>query len=477
VRPPGGYHPAALAAHPGPAANPGRPTHPGPAGRPGGVGVPGPEQSPWTALPSGLAPLLRPRAGKLAHAIVREIQRRIPEYSRPLEGDFGQVITDGVEQAVLHFIDQIADPSAPQDERAEIYRKLGRIEVHEARGVEPLQAAFRLGARVAWRYLTEASQQLRFSVPIIGLLGEALFAHIDELTTLSMEGYAAAQARAAGGMERRRRRLLELILSEPPVVPGAIRDAAESVGWPVPDWVCMVALHHRDGEDRPLALELDGTVLVDLESDEPCLLMPCDPAPAADPDGLPPVLDEVGGTRPGHPDSAPDALTGELLRVVELEKALDGWKAAIGPPVRLADAARSLTWARRTLALADRGLIDPAPVISCSRNLSTLWLLADQPLVEQLAAQTLRPFGDLTAKQRARLRETLLAWLKTRDSAPTLAATLGVHPQTIRYRMHQLERLFGGSLVEPDSRFDLEVALRAWHLLEPDNLDRLLDPA
>uniref|UniRef100_UPI00373FE05C helix-turn-helix domain-containing protein n=1 Tax=Streptomyces rimosus TaxID=1927 RepID=UPI00373FE05C len=34
-----------------------------------------------------------------------------------------------------------------------------------------------------------------------------------------------------------------------------------------------------------------------------------------------------------------------------------------------------------------------------------------------------------------RLAETLLAWLETRGSAPEVAARLGVHLQTVRYRL------------------------------------------
>jgi DNA-binding PucR family transcriptional regulator len=36
-----------------------------------------------------------------------------------------------------------------------------------------------------------------------------------------------------------------------------------------------------------------------------------------------------------------------------------------------------------------------------------------------------------------------------------------VHPQTVRYRMRQLRDLFGERLEDPDSRFELALALRA----------------
>jgi len=36
-----------------------------------------------------------------------------------------------------------------------------------------------------------------------------------------------------------------------------------------------------------------------------------------------------------------------------------------------------------------------------------------------------------------------------------------VHPQTVRYRMRQLQATFGESLKDPAARFEMELALRA----------------
>jgi DNA-binding PucR family transcriptional regulator len=46
-----------------------------------------------------------------------------------------------------------------------------------------------------------------------------------------------------------------------------------------------------------------------------------------------------------------------------------------------------------------------------------------------------------------------------------VARRLGVHPQTVRYRLRQLEELFGDALNAPDARFELELALRGRALL------------
>ena len=64
-------------------------------------------------------------------------------------------------------------------------------------------------------------------------------------------------------------------------------------------------------------------------------------------------------------------------------------------------------------------------------------------------------------------QETLLAWLQSGGNAREVARRLHIHPQTARYRLRQLQLLFGDALHEPDARFELEIALRAERLLGP----------
>jgi hypothetical protein len=382
----------------------------------------------WSTLPRDLAGLFRPRAAEVANAVLHEIRRSIPEYARLLDGPFGPVVTGGIEEAIAQFIERLADPSAPREDRAKLFRHLGRLEVAQGRSVDTLQSAYRIGARVAWRRIAEFGQSVNLPVVTICQLAEAVFDFIDEISVLSLEGYASAQARAAGALERRRRRLLELILSEPPAAPQTLAELAASAAWALPERVVVVALERRNDEfELP---SFDEGVLEDLETTEACLLM--------------------------------DAQSQHLLG---LHEQLPGWRVVVGPEARLSEARTSLRLARRALTLAQRGLIEDAPVIWSRNHLSTLWLLTDEFLARELAERTLSPLANLTVKQRARLGETLLAWLETSGSAPEIAGRLKIHPQTVRYRLHQLEALFGSRLNDPDDRFQMEISLRATMLL------------
>ena len=93
-------------------------------------------------------------------------------------------------------------------------------------------------------------------------------------------------------------------------------------------------------------------------------------------------------------------------------------------------------------------------------HLATLVLHADRELAADLAASRLAPLADLADGPRARLTETLRAWLDRPGQVQAVAAELGVHPQTVRYRLRQLRDLFGTRLEDPEARFELALALR-----------------
>ncbi|WP_449061333.1 PucR family transcriptional regulator [Planomonospora algeriensis] len=149
-------------------------------------------------------------------------------------------------------------------------------------------------------------------------------------------------------------------------------------------------------------------------------------------------------------------------RAQTLETGLRGWKAAIGPAVPLSAAATSLRWARETLELGRRGVLSgKRGLLRCSDHMATLVVFRDEELVDALAEVRLAPLAHLRPSQQDRLAETLLAWLRHGRGAGEVAARLHVHPQTVRYRLRQLEELYGDQLSDPDVRFELEIVLRA----------------
>ena len=208
--------------------------------------------------------MLRPELPALADEIVAELSHGVPDYARPLEGPFGKALRSGVEEALGRFTTMVENPGADRDEGREVYLNLGRGEMRAGRSMDALLAAYRLGARVAWRRLAAAGERAGLHPHTLYALAEAIFAYIDELSADSIEGYAREQAAAAGALQRRRQRLAALLVQEPPATPAAVEAAAANAAWRLPrSLAALVVEAEGSGEqaDR-LALRLGPEALV-----------------------------------------------------------------------------------------------------------------------------------------------------------------------------------------------------------------------
>ncbi|MCW7984116.1 hypothetical protein XF35_01920, partial [Streptomyces platensis subsp. clarensis] len=211
--------------------------------------------------------------------------------------------------------------------------------------------------------------------------------------------------------------------------PPALAERAARIGWPLPERVAVAVLLRPAREAVAPAVAPD--VLLDMESERPRMVVPEPDAP---------------GRR-------------ELLA-----RAAAGWSGAIGPAVPLLDAAKSLRWAGAAVDLTERGLLPAGELLQCTEHTEALVLLPPEELIEDLTRRRLAPLDSCGPAHGRRLAETLLAWLETRGGAPEVAARLGVHPQTVRYRLRQIRELWGTEIDDPDRRFELELVLRARRL-------------
>ena len=206
-------------------------------------------EHPWEALPPAVADVLRPELPGLADEIVAELSRGVPDYARPLEGPFGQALRAGVEEALGRFTRLVADPKADPDAGREVYLNLGRGEMRAGRSLDALLAAYRLGARVAWRWLAAAGERAGLSPRTLYTLAEAIFAYIDELSADSIEGYAREQAAAAGALQRRRQRLAALLVQDPPAAPATVEAAASNAGLRIPRTLSVLVVESDESSE------------------------------------------------------------------------------------------------------------------------------------------------------------------------------------------------------------------------------------
>ena len=398
-----------------------------------------PVSRPYEAVPPEAAAVLRPVLPALADETIAAIALEVPGYARAMEGEFGRAVRAGVEVAFNRFVDLLEAPEPDATESRRTYVDLGRGEFHAGRSLDALLAAYRVGARLAWRRFVRAGVEGGLEPRAIYALGEAIFAYIDELSAESAEGYAEEQTAAAGERERRRRRLVRLLAQDPPAGQETLRTAATAAGWTLPRAGVAALVAARAVTDAPgeallgpiagrLAMRLGEGAIGAEAAGAAVVFVP-------DPDG------------PG--------------RRRQIEAAIEDGPVALGPTLPWHDAATSVRRAIATHALAVAGRIDKSALVVAEDHLADLLLAADPAVAAELAATRLAPLADLADGPRARLTETLAAWLDRPGQVQAVAAALDVHPQTVRYRVRQLRDLFGERLEDPDVRFELALALRA----------------
>jgi PucR-like helix-turn-helix protein len=375
---------------------------------------------PWEALPRDLAELLRPELPDLADEVIEAIRGEVPEYSRPLEGAFGDGLRRGVADSLGRFVGMIASGDASPDLTESV--RLGRSEMRAGRALETLQSANRVGLRVAWRRFAGVATRHGFAAETVTLLGEAVIAYLDELAAASVEGYTQAHAQTALKVEQRRRRLVALIVREQRPDPERVHELATAVGWPLPDAVAVLVF--GDEEPERVAARLGAYVLAGEVEGCACALV-------SDPDA------------PG--------------RVREIGDAVAGTDAVIGPTTPWTEASNSFTRARLARELQSRNAL-PRGLVRADDHLLTLLLHQDEDLLDAVRLTHLAPLLELPTGTRARLEATLAAWMASGGSVAPAAAMLHVHPQTIRYRLAQLRELL--DLEDDDVRLAAAISWR-----------------
>jgi hypothetical protein len=384
------------------------------------------DPEPWRGLPPLVADVIEPELDAITEDILATIAVEVPEYARPLEGRFGRGLRTGVGEALRQFVALIRDPDAGRGPGREVYVELGRGEQRQGRTLDSLQAAYRIGARVAWRRIGAAGSRAGLDAEPLTLLAEAIFAYIDELSADSVEGYTESQSEVEDLRRRRRYELAMLLLRDPPVDRADLLAAARPAGWPLPERLAAAACEERDL--APLAHRLPPDSLAVATDGAGCLLLP-------DPDG------------PGRAEG--------------LDRAVGRTRLAVGPSAEPPATAESWRLALALLRASTSGALPAAGILRAEDHLADLLLFEGRPLAARIAARRLAPLQALSEKARRRMLETALAHVRHDGNAVAMAAELQIHPQTARYRIARLRDLLGDQLDDPDARFELELALRA----------------
>jgi hypothetical protein len=379
--------------------------------------------------------------GTVTERLLAQLPRMMAEVSDGLReywpdyADFIDSDREGVVEAARLFAPRLLETTRPEHDRKPseredeplrlVFEQIGRRQLQLGSDLTRLLTAFQYGSRVAWKYVSAAALSCDLAPEDLAALADAVFGTVNHLSFAAARGYLMEQLEDARARERAREDLAALLLSGR-AAPPAIRVAARRAGWRVPQTAAVALVDPDDGAARRVI------------------------------DGLgPDVLRLSGPVRHGAiiPEPADDA--GRL----HLRRMLRGAHAVVGAVVPLERLPRSTEIAELAARLCREGVISAADPVFADEHLDTILVWRDRLLLETLRRQVLAPLEDLPESSRSRLVQTLESWLRHQGDRMSMAAELGVHPQTVRYRLGQLRQHFGDALDDPRSRARLFLAL------------------
>ncbi len=384
------------------------------------------------ALPAELAWVLRPELAALSAEIAAALE--------DFEGDEA-ALRMGVAEALRQFVDDVELGHEARPRR--LFFNFGRTEMRAGRPLEELLGAYRLGGRLAWRRFAVAGARAGIAPETLHLLAEAVFSWVDELSDQSAAGYAQERSAAAGAAQLRTERLVRLLVAPEPPDPAVVETAAGQVPWRLPGELAVAAV--ADEQGRILSALPLGAIAAPL-GELLCVVLP-------DPAAQVPELEALLARR---------ELVGALGPAVPWRRAAVSWRRAQATNALAARGALAATGGRVPMQPHRPGPHGHSALVRADDHPELLVLAADPELAAELSARMLAPLAGLTPRQRERFARTLACWLGHRGALKPISAELGVHPQTVRYRVARLRELFGErALDDPRTRFQLELALRA----------------
>lgn len=307
-----------------------------------------------------------------------------------------------------------------------MFRHLGWSEATAAESLEAMRAAFAIAMREAWCEVHRIAREQGLSAAVLGRLGDALFVVVGRLWVAVEVGHRDGRDAVDSGVVVARDQLVRHLLT------GEERDDVERLGaragWPLPARSLVLC---ADLPERMSTIEAqlsDGGALVVVE--DSFFLVLCDER--------------------------------DRVRVLgEVRAVLDTSPIAVSPPAPpqyLTDAVRLAIRAHR---LVGRNVIPTQGIIDCADHEEALWLQSEPFLRDSMVKRLLAPLESQSPHRRQVLAMTLVIWLERHASAVAIGEQLGVHPQTVRYRLRQLDAMLGQRMKDPDSSLPMLLALKA----------------
>src|SRR5437588_6870133 len=344
-----------------------------------------------------------------------------------------------------------ARPATPEELRR--VAQLGILQARSSQSVEPILAAYRLAARVAWDEILRAWRGHPEATPeAIMLMANYSFAALEQVAAELTKTYHPAREQHLQRGTRAHARLFHSLISDNFDSELELQRQALAINTPLIATgyvavVCKLVMGNRDGERGGQAL---AEVADSLQLRRGTLVLATDPSTLV-------VLWPA--------ETVADAESARQF-VTQLQSQVEQRAGQLGARVRagiggyhpgLHGISRSYLEAQQAFETGRK--LRPDSVVHGHDEVIPQLVLTQNPrLAERFVAHSLGRLQDPKLRNREQLMETLEAYL-AKGSVKDAATALGLHRHTVLYRLDKLKELLGGDLDVPATRLRLQLAL------------------
>lgn len=383
----------------------------------------------------------------LPPSLVDEIARRRPGLARHMtravvslvrwDGAGGnpprpEAIARACEAGIDLFLATARDARPATSRELREVAQLGILQARTSQSVEPVLAAYRIAARVAWDAILAAWRDHPDANPeALVATANYVFTALDQVAAEVTRTYLHAREQHLLRGTRARTRLVHSLISDTFDSELAIQKQALALNIQLAgSYVALVVKADEGVEGLLPALRIPPKGLAD----------------QTDPHTLAVLWPSEGGR-------AADPILALLPELRARQRRV--WAGLGGEHPGLRGISRSYLEAQQAVELGRK--LRPDALLHQHDELAPYLVLAQNPLVvERYVEHVLGPL--VAADPRGALMETLEAVL-ARGSVKDAAAALGLHRHTVLYRLEKLRAVVGGDLDDPQVRQRLQLAI------------------
>jgi DNA-binding PucR family transcriptional regulator len=412
------------------------------------AGPPRVEREPSRQVAVAVVDGLELQADAIVDSVIREIRRDVPEYRPP---GAEPALVEGLEQAVRRAVQMVlrlwreGKRNLTTGDRV-VMGMIGSQRAEQGVPLDSLLTGVRIARSVGWSHAVVVAESLENPVETVAVLGDlasVLFDIIDDVCDSITAGYDRVREHRLKARERTRSQVFEDLLG------GTFADEDEMVirartfGFDLrrPHGLVLLTTIHPE-QDRSILRTAVAALL-------PSIGNAAEVSASAD------IAPHMVLVVPAAGSTSWDEIVEATRRVSRQHRVT----AVVSAPVAGARAIHAAY--RRAGELLPLAItVFRRPHVSEAGDLVVYQILRGSREEDRsdFLERTLGPILHLPEVQRSPLRDTLDALHEGSGHTETAAAMLGVHTNTVRYRIGRIHHLTGLRYDHPPDRFKLEVA-------------------